>query len=525
MAAVPQRSSGAAPSPRHRWDLVGPATALGVGAVALLVALFDWRDRGWPWFDLLPYYWAVDRWLSHGEVPVRGTLTGFASYAPPGIAWLLLPGAATAGDPRLSEYAGATLLSVGTLLGVYYVARPGLGSRWAALAVVLYGLSTVGLFFAGSLWPRAHPVFLVWMAYWLQRWVLRREPGAVAAALLIWVVGMYAFMELAPALLVAPVLWLVYRPPVRGWHLAAVAVAGLVVWAPYLRFQADRGFADLVSQLGRRSLLPPEAAYRAAYCDPAILVQRQPLEGAWLPNVVSNFGLGAPVRGAGAAMLLLCLAGMAASWGRGTPLVVALALPWGVLLALTAPGRPERFWVLWPLQAIFLAAGAALPLRLHRAPRPARRLAAGVVAAALVGLVAGNATTSEVAGRWLRAGWPGAEPDEVRALDYVAAAVRASGGERVALGYQLPVWEFMASYHVLDLRYKVGADLDYLLLRRHGIANTDRCAEGVSAADEFRLVEDGSGGAWRGGPDRFLASSQGFRAEQRIGRFVVLRAE
>jgi hypothetical protein len=46
----------------------------------------------------------------------------------------------------------------------------------------------------------------------------------------------------------------------------------------------------------------------------------------------------------------------------------------------------------------------------------------------------------------------------------------------------------MATFHITNSTYKVGADFDLLLKYRRGIINTDRCAEGVSPEDDYRIV-------------------------------------
>ena len=43
--------------------------------------------------------------------------------------------------------------------------------------------------------------------------------------------------------------------------------------------------------------------------------------------------------------------------------------------------------------------------------------------------------------------------------------------------------------HVFDRRMKVGMEFDLLFRFLHGLTNTDTCAEGFSAADEFRIVQ------------------------------------
>ena len=47
----------------------------------------------------------------------------------------------------------------------------------------------------------------------------------------------------------------------------------------------------------------------------------------------------------------------------------------------------------------------------------------------------------------------------------------------------------MAKYNILDRQYKVGAEFDFLFKHRHGIANTNQCAEGLSPLDEYRIVQ------------------------------------
>ena len=47
----------------------------------------------------------------------------------------------------------------------------------------------------------------------------------------------------------------------------------------------------------------------------------------------------------------------------------------------------------------------------------------------------------------------------------------------------------MVNYHSVSSNYKVGAPFDVLFKYQHGIENTDRCAEGVSPSDDYRIVE------------------------------------
>ena len=88
---------------------------------------------------------------------------------------LCYPGISFAADPRLFENIGGAILYLGTLGGVFLLARLFFGVSCASLAVILYGLSELGLYFAGSLWPKGHPFFYVWMLYFASQWVNRSD--------------------------------------------------------------------------------------------------------------------------------------------------------------------------------------------------------------------------------------------------------------------------------------------------------------------------------------------------------------
>jgi len=253
-------------------ELIGSlAVVLLIAALGVALALEGWRSRI-PYMDVIPYIDRVHILLAHGRIPDRGTVTSYGSYAPPGTSWLFLPGIVLFSDPRLFEYPGSGFLHVGTLIGIFLLARLYFGVGCALLSVLLYGVSELGLFFAGSLQPRGHPFFYVWMVYWTCRWAARRDAKYLAAALVTWAAAMYVFMELAPALLILPSVWLYSRPPVRFRSLVVVGALALVIWYPYLRFEATRRFADLRSQVLLQSLRP--ANYREAWCDPTLTLRR-----------------------------------------------------------------------------------------------------------------------------------------------------------------------------------------------------------------------------------------------------------
>jgi hypothetical protein len=583
-----------------------------ISGVGISLALQGWRSRI-PTFDLLPFIDRAQELVADGSIPDRGGLTSFSSYLPPGIAWLLAPGLLAFNDPRLYEYIATTILYIGTLLGIFLLARECFGLRCAFIAVGLYAFSELGLHFASSLWPRGHPFFYVWLVYWTLKWAKSGAGKFLLLAIVTWASGMYVFMEIAPSLLVVPVMWLLYRPRLAFWAVLVGSGLALIIWYPYLQFEFGRGLADLKSQILRKRILP--ANYKDSWCDRDLVLRNlddmssRPTKDAptfevgenragtalnlftapWLAaNAIvekllsSNFRRVARIPGAAAAILLLelisitiltinsssyafrrrtihglgkrlsicrapfgislLLAGILGNewvvvrwlspdgivepdtlsrlrlfqlalilsgiallqWKRiagrlaiakinspstgnredVTALVLSLIIPWILLLALVESDHEKRFWWIWPLQVICIAALLTyVPARLKVA------WISWIGELALVCLVWTHPLMRSRLDSWLKIGWAGVDADQVRAVDYVAARLRSEGKNRSAIGYQAFIGGFEAIDNILDPRYQVGAEFDLLFQSRHRIVSTDDCAEGISPTDEYRIVQ------------------------------------
>lgn len=350
---------------KRRQHIYGLAGVALVTAIAVALTVQGWRSRI-PAFDLLTYIHSAHDLLATGALPEHGDTGSYGSFKPPGTTWLMMPSTILLGDPRLSEYAGTALLHFATLLGVFLLARKYFGTWCASLAVMLYGLSDIGLFLAGSLWPNGRPDFFIWVVFLASEWVTRRDAKYLAAALAVWGLGMYVDMGITPAFFIFPALWLYYRPPVRAAPLLVAGALVVAVWSPYLRFEATRGFADLKSQLLQLNIFP--ANYRDAWCNPSLVLRSleeeaagerreisrlsdaaltapnqlsilaQPLsllEGVVRDKLLSNFEPVAPIPGASLALLLMVLISL-----------IALSVPGALAPSTEDTGRrgPRRAW-------------------------------------------------------------------------------------------------------------------------------------------------------------------------------------
>jgi hypothetical protein len=105
------------------------------------------------------------------------------------------------------------------------------------------------------------------MLYFLIRWVRDRAPHAFSAALLLAGLGMYVYFTIAPALVAMALIALIYRRPISWRSLVATSAALIIVWWPYLRFEAGRGFTDIGIMLLRRDLTVAQTQPSApVYC-------------------------------------------------------------------------------------------------------------------------------------------------------------------------------------------------------------------------------------------------------------------
>jgi hypothetical protein len=171
--------------------------------------------------------------------------------------------------------------------------------------------------------------------------------------------------------------------------------------------------------------------------------------------------------------------------GKTKLLAISLLVPWTVALLITDSERLSRSWWMWPLQVVVIASVVTyLPTRLG-APRWVMWIGLSV----LLSVLAVDSLLFSRLQAWGKDGWSGKDSAETRSLDYVATMIRSDGKQQARIGYEIYTYIFPAVFHTVDPRYKIGASFDAMLKYRHGIVNLDRCAEGVSPDDEYRIVQ------------------------------------
>jgi Dolichyl-phosphate-mannose-protein mannosyltransferase len=623
---------------------------LGIAIIGGSLALQGWKSRV-PTFDLVLDIDNARALATNQRIPDRGVLNSFASYSPPGVAWLMLPGVFLSNDPRLFEYPVSIALYIGTLIGLFLLARMCFGTPCAILAVALYGLSELGLLAAQSIWHK-YPLqfFYVWMVYWIANWVERGNTKYLATAVVIWACGMYVFLDIAPALFIIPVVWLFYRPPIRVRPLLVAGILIAIIWYPYLRFEAGRAFVDVKSQVLQQRILPED--YAKFWCNPSLFPERwktasastttKPVEASHTLNsswwntagyallgrahiifnglLIGNFSHTSTIPGASLVLLLMTMVsllvlslqafvlpgrkigdyqvrwanvlkwlGLSALIGaalineftiarfsldgilepssvsgvrrsqllfviagitllalrnriamilaripmtaqgvilearpraKTKVIVISLLVPWLIFLSMTEADRLDRLWLLWPMQIVVLAALVTYwPLQLKL-----RYAVVGCGSLILLLMITGNNLVLSRLAAWARDGWSGRNAKEIDVVDYIAHQV-ASTGQQTTIGYDLYIYRFMPVFNAVDRRYKVGAIFDLLFKHRHGVVNTNQCAEGISPADQYRIVQTVSTATAEAARQQLnIPNDDRFYVLEQFGPYQVLRS-
>ncbi len=241
--------------------------ALLIGGGGVLLAQIGWQWK-MPTYDHLNNIYDSIAFLNDGAIPVKGNVTSKGSFSPPGNTWLYIPGVAFLKNVSLYESFGSGLLYIGSILGLFLTASRYGGNLSGLFASVIFAFSKSGHFFADSLLAIGNPFFTIWMLYFICRWVDERDGKFLAGAFFMWGLGMYVFLTIAPAIFIFPVLWFVFRAPVRFSSLAAAAGALLIIWLPYLTFDYEHGFSNILSQVSQTNIVPDN--FERTWNDPSL---------------------------------------------------------------------------------------------------------------------------------------------------------------------------------------------------------------------------------------------------------------
>ncbi|RJP21881.1 MAG: hypothetical protein C4527_22780 [Candidatus Omnitrophota bacterium] len=512
-----------------------------ISTIGVVLGLQGWQSRVHG-MDLTPCIDDAVEFWQDGILPEKGMLNSFASYNPPGTNLLFIPCVRLFHDPVLFDYPVCALFYFGANLVIFLLVRPAFGRNCAFLAVILFAFSSFGLQSSASLWSRYQmPFFYTAFVLCLMRWIQNNNGWYACAAVILWSAGMYIFLEIAPIIFLLPFFYWFFKKSLSLLPLLIAAIVSVLIWLPYLRFDSQRHFENIQSQLVRRSVLPDN--YKTAWCNPDLIVHdwtdgklevsqrifanesrdddipslfRNGFDhiATMINGLLLNFGFLAPIPFLPSLLLIVLFLSSAVFFlfifnkfntfttifpfmfpffqslketkkTEISVLVCGFLIPLLFLCALTEAGRIDRYVFLWPMQCILVAITLQYPLHVANIPKIYRQAIRNV----LIVFTLSNTILLEHVDSWIHDGFGGRMHPKRQVAAWIADQIEKNHIENPQIGYQVFFMHYIPAFHIRDSRYKVGADIDMLLRFIHGVENHTTCAEGVSPVDHFRIVQ------------------------------------
>jgi hypothetical protein len=154
-------------------------------------------------------------------------------------------------------------------------------------------------------------------------------------------------------------------------------------------------------------------------------------------------------------------------------LFIAFSLPWILLVILGEPGRPERFWYMWPLQVLVMV----LFLRWLVEKLPRANLIYWVMMAALgIALLPLPFYSQRISDAAIH-GYAGIDNDQWNAVEFLAGEAKSAGSDSLRVEYWMP-----DSQGILGAPggETIGGWFDYLLMNPFGVRNLEGAASGAA---------------------------------------------
>ena len=143
---------------------------------------------------------------------------------------------------------GITFLNLLNLCSIYLTYRFGtemFGRQVGVIASGLYAVFPMAVFSGKALWNPGFVPFFVTLFLWaLWRFLVERRPWMLA--LVLFLLGALLQIHLSGTIFVLflPIVFLLYRPPLRVGPLLGGLMGVALLFAPYLRFEIQHGFPD-----------------------------------------------------------------------------------------------------------------------------------------------------------------------------------------------------------------------------------------------------------------------------------------
>ncbi len=165
-------------------------------------------------------------------------------------------------------------------------------------------------------------------------------------------------------------------------------------------------------------------------------------------------------------------------------LFIAFSLPWILLVILAEPGRPDRFWYMWPLQVLVMVLFLRWLVEKFNRARPVFWILVVALGVALLPLP----FDTERVSNGLANGYAGNDSDQWKVVEFMAEKAATETGRSLSIKY----WLADSSVPVNPLKpgYRFKDWFDYLLYAEFGVKNLGKASMGNPVGGTWEVVDN-----------------------------------
>jgi hypothetical protein len=227
------------------WQRLVLAAVLGAAVWARLGAL----DLGWFMMDQARDAVEALKIVESGRLPLVGPIARDLYALGPLYYYLLAPAFWISKDPAVAVFLIGGLNLVAVYL-TYRLGREFFSVTTGLVAAALYAVFPMAVISTRSMWnPGLVPFFTAVFVYATYRFMVGRRPWGLTAALAALACLLQVHLSSLALVLVFVTALLLFRPAVPWRHAALGAAIGLALFAPYIAFEAMRGFQGVSDAL------------------------------------------------------------------------------------------------------------------------------------------------------------------------------------------------------------------------------------------------------------------------------------
>jgi len=230
---------------------------IAVTATAFFSTLLEFQGAGYSFVSVENIRQVEDAraLVEKGKLPSVGPAGSLRVHHPPGMSYIFAPGILLKQRLGLIGFPGMLAVSLIGCAGLYLLAREVVGRGYSFGITFIYAFTPIGLLNNASVWGCVPGAISTWAVLSCVRWASRGDARYLALALVVLSFGLLIKLEALPLIVMIPVAYLVFRPPLKTVWLIPSLVVCFAMWVPYLAFQNKRGWTDVRHMFSRTPLL------------------------------------------------------------------------------------------------------------------------------------------------------------------------------------------------------------------------------------------------------------------------------